>query len=543
MKLQGVGGTPTLSALNRDLIVDKQTRLARTILNGFTAYFAEFENITLAARTRFELAEWGIMQEISTRRIDLYKEKVLETLAYVNVIADDRISDFVFWTETRAVYVELVRGMTNFEIAETFYNSIYNSVFGHHRIRNEHAFVFSPQGDMPPVDVRRVVKRFSGDLHDSVATLLSQYAMHIPYENIDFKLAHESALMANIYNDISKLENEISSIKSSEENLKNQISNLNTDLTSKQSIIDGKNKSLTDLQKNLDPINSKISELETKKNDLNNNIQNQINLISQNTKKSEEVKGLVFYDDTQGTSGNRAPLLEDDITMSKKNLRPGSYLSNLDEPELNRSFQGRETLQNSTLRSIDLWDLSIEPFEYRGVKNKWVPNIQQENNSIVNVTSKYADIFPKNYPKITDYMPILSYDLDLKTITSKQLDLFGGSSISVPDTIRYTSQLSVQIVDDENKRWRRWFQTYSENLYDERTTSVAPYKNSSLLITLYQYRQDFKILSHNQYICTLNNYQMISSGASSASTDVLDVELSIVGKVDLPEIYSYLEIV
>lgn len=260
-------------------------------------------------------------------------------------------------------------------------------------------------------------------------------------------------------------------------------------------------------------------------------------------KKSEEVKGLVFYDDTKGTSGNRAPLLEDDVTMSKKNLRPGSYLSNLDEPELNRSFQGRETLQNSTLRSIDLWDLSIEPFEYRGVKNKWVPNIQQENNAIVNVTSKYADIFPKNYPKITDYMPILSYDLDLKTITSKQLDLFGGSSISVPDMIRYTSQLSVQIVDDENKRWRRWFQTYSENLYDERTTSVAPYKNSSLLITLYQYRQDFKILSHNQYICTLNNYQMISSGASSASTDVLDVELSIVGKVDLPEIYSYLEIV
>ena len=83
--------------------MDKQTRLARTILNGFTAYFAEFENITLAARTRFELAEWGIMQEISTRRIDLYKEKVLETLAYVNVIADDRISDFVFWTDSRCV--------------------------------------------------------------------------------------------------------------------------------------------------------------------------------------------------------------------------------------------------------------------------------------------------------------------------------------------------------------------------------------------------------------------------------------------------------
>ena len=165
--------------------MDKQTRLARTILNGFTAYFADFENITLAARTRFEKAEWGVMHAISTRRIDLYKEKVLETLSYVTHIADDRLADFEFWTETRGVYAELVRGMTNFEIAETFYNSIYNSVFGHRRIRDEHAFVFSPQGDMPPVDVRRVVVRFKGGLRESVSALLENYALHIPYEDSD----------------------------------------------------------------------------------------------------------------------------------------------------------------------------------------------------------------------------------------------------------------------------------------------------------------------------------------------------------------------
>jgi len=163
--------------------VDKQTRLARTILNGFTSYFAEVEDITLAARTRFEKAEWGVMHAISTRRIDLYKEKVLETLSYVTYIADDRLSDFEFWTETRGVYAELVRGMTNFEIAETFYNSIYNSVFAHRRIRDEHAFVFSPQGDMPPVDVRRVVVRFRGSLQESVTALLEHYGLHLPYED------------------------------------------------------------------------------------------------------------------------------------------------------------------------------------------------------------------------------------------------------------------------------------------------------------------------------------------------------------------------
>ena len=165
--------------------MDKQTRLARTILNGFAAYFAEFENITLAARTRFENAEWQLMHVASTRRIALYKEKVLETLEFATYIAGDQLTDFDFWTGTRAVYAELVRGMTNFEIAETFYNSIYNAVFGHRRIRDEHAFVFSPQGDMPPVDVSKVVVRFTrrGGLSGAFNDLLSYYRLSIPFED------------------------------------------------------------------------------------------------------------------------------------------------------------------------------------------------------------------------------------------------------------------------------------------------------------------------------------------------------------------------
>ena len=140
--------------------MDKQSRLARTILNGFTAYFAEFENITLSARTRFENAEWRAAQEASMRRIDIYKIKVLETIEVVQYIAADRLHDRTFWAETRDIYAQLVRGMTNFEIAETYYNSIFNAVFSHRWIRDDYAFVFSPQGDMPPVDVRRVLNTY-----------------------------------------------------------------------------------------------------------------------------------------------------------------------------------------------------------------------------------------------------------------------------------------------------------------------------------------------------------------------------------------------
>jgi isocitrate dehydrogenase kinase/phosphatase len=177
--------------------MDKQSRLARTILNGFTAYFAEFENITLSARTRFENAEWRATQEASMRRIDIYKLQVLETIDVVEYIAQDRLHDLEFWAETRDLYAELVRGMTNFEIAETFYNSIFNAVFEHRWIRDDYAFVFSPQGDMPPVDVRRVLNQYrtKGDFKAAVANLLFDYGMSLPYEDYDREVARVTEVM------------------------------------------------------------------------------------------------------------------------------------------------------------------------------------------------------------------------------------------------------------------------------------------------------------------------------------------------------------
>jgi len=165
--------------------LDRQQRFARVILNGFYAYFAEFENITLAARTRFEQAQWPRMAEVSSRRIDIYKETVMETLSVARQIAGEQINDLGFWSATRSIYASLVQGKTNFEIAETFYNSIFNSHFGHRGIRNEYAFVFSPQGDVPPVDMGRVVNRYpvAGDPAGAFSRLLDDYAFNIPFED------------------------------------------------------------------------------------------------------------------------------------------------------------------------------------------------------------------------------------------------------------------------------------------------------------------------------------------------------------------------
>jgi len=217
--------------------------------------------------------------------------------------------------------------------------------------------------------------------------------------------------------------------------------------------------------------------------------------------------------------------------------------------ELVRTFKGRDTIKDLTIRSVDMWDMRIEPFHFRDkygltIKNTWVPPLIQKETWEVNKKSKYSDMYPSDkVPKISDYVPVMSYSLDLKTLTSKQITMYGGSTISIPELIRYNSTMTLQIVDDENKRWRRWLQTYAENLYNETTAVAAPYKNSSLLITLYEYRSDFRVLSYNKYICSLSNYSLVSSGTSDANADLISVELSIVGRVEIEPEYSYLEIV
>ena len=166
--------------------MERRERFARTILNGFESYFAEFQNITLAAKARFENADWHGIRDSSVERIDLYKAKTTQIYRYVDLIAGEQLHDLNFWKEAREVYADLVKGHNNFEIAETFFNSIYCAVFKHRKIRDEYAFVFSPQGDMPPADVSKVYRTYplEGSMEALLEKLLLDYAFNVPYEDL-----------------------------------------------------------------------------------------------------------------------------------------------------------------------------------------------------------------------------------------------------------------------------------------------------------------------------------------------------------------------
>lgn len=172
--------------------MDTRERFVRAILNGFEAFFSDFQNITLAARARFEKADWHGIRAAASQRIDLRKEKTAKVREYVELIAGDDLHDLEFWRSARQRYSELIAGHSNFEIAETFFNSIYCGVFKHRKIRNEYAFVFSPHGDMPAVDFSKVYRTYtlSTSWADLWRKLLDDYAFSIPYEDIDRDVAN-----------------------------------------------------------------------------------------------------------------------------------------------------------------------------------------------------------------------------------------------------------------------------------------------------------------------------------------------------------------
>ncbi|HDY83886.1 MAG TPA: bifunctional isocitrate dehydrogenase kinase/phosphatase [Halieaceae bacterium] len=179
--------------------MERRERFAHTILNGFEAYFAEFQNITLAAKSRFENADWQGMQKASNQRIDLYKAKTTKIYSYVELIAGEQLLDFEFWREARDVYSALIEGHNNFEIAETFFNSVYCAVFKHRKIRNKYAFVFSPHGDMPPADVSKVYKTYQleDSLESLLGALLEDYAFRLPYEDVQRDIANIVGVVNN----------------------------------------------------------------------------------------------------------------------------------------------------------------------------------------------------------------------------------------------------------------------------------------------------------------------------------------------------------
>jgi isocitrate dehydrogenase kinase/phosphatase len=172
---------------------DQAEQIARTILAGFEKHFSFFQEITGGARERFERCDWQGIREASAERINLYDERVRETIGKLRMTFALEALDEPLWIRVKAIYVELLRHHQRPELCETFYNSVFCQMFHRKYYHNDNIFVDSL------ADLERLVKEYraylsfhprDGGLETSVREILNAYYFKLPFEDFERDVAH-----------------------------------------------------------------------------------------------------------------------------------------------------------------------------------------------------------------------------------------------------------------------------------------------------------------------------------------------------------------
>ncbi|EEC8325240.1 bifunctional isocitrate dehydrogenase kinase/phosphatase [Escherichia coli] len=136
--------------------------IAQTILQGFDAQYGRFLGVTSGAQQRFEQADWHAVQQAMKNRIHLYDHHVGLVVEQLRCITNGQSTDAAFLLRVKEHYTRLLPDYPRFEIAESFFNSVYCRLFDHRSLTPERLFIFSSQ---PERRFRTIPRPLAKDFH------------------------------------------------------------------------------------------------------------------------------------------------------------------------------------------------------------------------------------------------------------------------------------------------------------------------------------------------------------------------------------------
>lgn len=136
--------------------------IAQTILQGFDAQYGRFLEVTSGAQQRFEQADWHTVQQAMKNRIHLYDHHVGLVVEQLRCITNGQSTDAAFLLRVKEHYTRLLPDYPRFEIAESFFNSVYCRLFDHRSLTPERLFIFSSQ---PERRFRTIPRPLAKDFH------------------------------------------------------------------------------------------------------------------------------------------------------------------------------------------------------------------------------------------------------------------------------------------------------------------------------------------------------------------------------------------
>ena len=162
--------------------------IADILIEGFDKHYRLFRATSAEAKARFEERAWADAQRAVRDRIDFYDERVRECVDRLRAAFPvDEMAKGV-WHETKLVYVALLVGHRQPELAETFFNSVITRILQRTYADNELIFVrpaISTEAIEPAVPTFRSYYPGADALRESLVEALADYGWECPFENIE----------------------------------------------------------------------------------------------------------------------------------------------------------------------------------------------------------------------------------------------------------------------------------------------------------------------------------------------------------------------
>ncbi len=115
--------------------------IARALIEGFDRHYRLFSQTNLAAKARFEAADWHGQQRAQRERIEFYDKRVEEAAERLQREFQAGALPMDVWQQVKLHYIGLLVDHKQPELAETFFNSVTTKILHRSYFHNDFIFV------------------------------------------------------------------------------------------------------------------------------------------------------------------------------------------------------------------------------------------------------------------------------------------------------------------------------------------------------------------------------------------------------------------
>lgn len=160
---------------------------AERILEGFEEYMARFGQFNARAPSRFAVADWHGVQADAVGRLRVYSLVVAKVIEDIRRMLGARANDPLLWIAIKAVYSGLIADRQDWELAETFHNSVTRQLFVTVGVDDRIEFVDTDFDSPPSPSAEPVYVIFDrrDSTNDLVAEILRQFLPDGAFKRIE----------------------------------------------------------------------------------------------------------------------------------------------------------------------------------------------------------------------------------------------------------------------------------------------------------------------------------------------------------------------